>query len=933
MAKRINYFLSYMRQGLTTLAEHEKVPGKRMIIPVKLTVTASDKANNTTKTEIVEKEIALFGPGDVLAINENISRLAPSPNINNFDSSLAPFIEFSEPDFLWRFSSLQTSDKKNWIPWLTLIVLKTENEQEGGEFVKIQHSSKELAPQIQLQPNAILPDLKESWRWAHVHKTDIEEVSHEQIANSIKTAPKKAVCRLLCPRRLKPQTKYHAFLVPAFKIGAEAAMGRVNETEDRTLLTWETSADGAGKILPYYYDWEFSTGTLGGFEQLVRKLKPRDLKNMGTRPINCSNPGYGMQEADGLELQMEAALKSLDTNYQSWGMDADDNTGSKKKQEVLAELLNKREEKINKGNGEVETRLRVTPPVYGEWYASREGETIKVDAENKNHWLEELNLDFRHRAAAGLGVQFVKENQESLMKAAWEQLSSIKKVNQELNLGRFGREVSIHMYRRLENMKPTNVFKMALPMQNKIIIQPEKTVSAVLNSSSFSNNLTRAKTRKYLLKTRSVNVQSDFKPIETSQVVSLNFKVKGTKDSKQKTSIASETPVLRIIAASAWPEGMLTKTIAALDPKMTIESRIKNRINVFRNVEKNEILQNASEDQLHPVKWYPEFHRPMYHFLKAMSKEYILPGLENVLQNTVGLLQTNRRFIEAFMVGLNHEMASELRWREFPTDLRGSYFRSFWDTSIYSVDENEKQVFYNTNIAKKLLEEIEKKYGDNFNTLPKIEATYHIGDPNEIEKEIADAYETAVEKWLLTRGEDKDIDKLSDWKRKNRLGDNPVEGNLNNQEGNQNEIVLLIRGELLQKFSNTLIYLVKKIDGKPDLGLGSTRIFPVFEGALHPDIVFIGFKKEEATDYFVIFEERMTELRFGLDETLEESAPGTEENNFSWEHFPTLPPEGYLDGNQPTIFTGEWNNAAFISKVMLQKQVRAAIELKTLLPG
>ena len=112
MAKRINYFLSYLRQGLTTLAAHDKVPGKRMIIPVKLTVTASDNANNTTKTEIVEKEVALFGPGDVLAINENIiSRLAPALNTNNFESSLAPFIEFSEPDFLWRFSSLQTIDK------------------------------------------------------------------------------------------------------------------------------------------------------------------------------------------------------------------------------------------------------------------------------------------------------------------------------------------------------------------------------------------------------------------------------------------------------------------------------------------------------------------------------------------------------------------------------------------------------------------------------------------------------------------------------------------------------------------------------------------------------------------------------------------------------------------------------------------------------
>ena len=31
------------------------------------------------------------------------------------------------------------------------------------------------------------------------------------------------------------------------------------------------------------------------------------------------------------------------------------------------------------------------------------------------------------------------------------------------------------------------------------------------------------------------------------------------------------------------------------------------------------------------------------------------------------------------MVGLNHEFARELLWREYPTDQRGSTFRQFWD--------------------------------------------------------------------------------------------------------------------------------------------------------------------------------------------------------------------------------------------------------------
>ena len=35
------------------------------------------------------------------------------------------------------------------------------------------------------------------------------------------------------------------------------------------------------------------------------------------------------------------------------------------------------------------------------------------------------------------------------------------------------------------------------------------------------------------------------------------------------------------------------------------------------------------------------------------------------------------------MVGLNHEFARKLLWREYPTDQRGSYFRQFWDVRSY----------------------------------------------------------------------------------------------------------------------------------------------------------------------------------------------------------------------------------------------------------
>ena len=80
------------------------------------------------------------------------------------------------------------------------------------------------------------------------------------------------------------------------------------------------------------------------------------------------------------------------------------------------------------------------------------------------------------------------------------------------------------------------------------------------------------------------------------------------------------------------------------------------------------------------VMMAPSFPQPMYEALKEKSQELLLPGLDTVLPDTVLGLRTNRAFVEAYMIGLNVEMARELLWRGFPTDQRGTYFRNFWGT-------------------------------------------------------------------------------------------------------------------------------------------------------------------------------------------------------------------------------------------------------------
>jgi hypothetical protein len=113
------------------------------------------------------------------------------------------------------------------------------------------------------------------------------------------------------------------------------------------------------------------------------------------------------------------------------------------------------------------------------------------------------------------------------------------------------------------------------------------------------------------------------------------------------------------------------------------------------------------DDPVEDIMAAPTFTDTTYELLAELNQEYFLPGVGDIPKNSIGVLQTNPEFIEAFMTGLNHEFASELQWRNFPTDRAGTYFRRFWErkgnpdidsdnpeeladiTPIHTWDENE----------------------------------------------------------------------------------------------------------------------------------------------------------------------------------------------------------------------------------------------------
>ena len=89
----------------------------------------------------------------------------------------------------------------------------------------------------------------------------------------------------------------------------------------------------------------------------------------------------------------------------------------------------------------------------------------------------------------------------------------------------------------------------------------------------------------------------------------------------------------------------------------------------------------------------PKIEYPMSILLYEYSPDLLVPGINSIPQNSVSTLGIDQRYVEAYMLGLNHEMMRELLWRGYPTDQRGTVFSRFWGSPISpfaEVDESDK---------------------------------------------------------------------------------------------------------------------------------------------------------------------------------------------------------------------------------------------------
>jgi hypothetical protein len=135
-----------------------------------------------------------------------------------------------------------------------------------------------------------------------------------------------------------------------------------------------------------------------------------------------------------------------------------------------------------------------------------------------------------------------------------------------------------------------------------------------------------------------------------------------------------DTDDLREPARAVLSVGAL-RIPALLLPRTTIARRVRERIPGLED----HFPGWLANERFDPVMAAPRFTHPMYEALHRHDPEWLLPGVGRIEPHEmVTLLETNEEFVEAFLVGLNHEFARELVWRGYPTDGRATSFRSFW---------------------------------------------------------------------------------------------------------------------------------------------------------------------------------------------------------------------------------------------------------------
>jgi len=112
---------------------------------------------------------------------------------------------------------------------------------------------------------------------------------------------------------------------------------------------------------------------------------------------------------------------------------------------------------------------------------------------------------------------------------------------------------------------------------------------------------------------------------------------------------------------------------AGLSPTDAVRAGVAARLELDPPIDPETV-----SDPLQPLAITPRFPYPTFELFRDTFPDRLFPGASEIPDDCVTALRVNQAALEAFLVGLNHEMSRELLWRGFPVR-HGTFFREFWD--------------------------------------------------------------------------------------------------------------------------------------------------------------------------------------------------------------------------------------------------------------
>jgi hypothetical protein len=678
----MNYsFLPWVRQGLAAGI----TPGATTSGGARATVPVSVELKVNAEAHPVPLQVSLYGPGDVTSIDPRaILRTVPAAGAALPAGTLAA-IEFERADLPWLFSPKAASGAA-LDPWLALCVVDPDH-------ATVQPATAARLAVLTVEGPAVaqLGNPAEAGAWAHAQIAGTSAIDPAALGALVNQHPEATCSRLLAPRRLDSGRRYLACLVPTFEAGRRAGLGLPAGGG----AGWAWSPTALRVDLPIYYQWALEVSSEASFRELVERLAMQPLgPEIGARAVRAA-PLPGAPAFDttvrGAFVSPRAPAPVLPAAYA----------------QSLQALLG--------------APVTLVPPRYGEAHAP-----------SRPPWLQTLNAALEDRVAAAQGTKVVQTEQEALVEAAWAATPAPSPLATPV-AGAVGSVLG----RRLANGGPLFAARVRATTDAAAGKAPPGTaglasvVPAVLRLTSPAGAVARRVRRMPTALpvvigiglpqgpgTFGSDTRLDAGRLTPAQIDAAppapRFKLVGDIDALPggPMKVTLDIPLVHSTTVIQVPWHLVPESGGTDDPAGA----------AFRQAARAVQQWVATVHPARPpgtVVFFPGlfgaswsslatsvtgavltvpgavasgpaivaraaaapslgFRYPMWRTLCEQGPEQLIPNLDRVKLDSVGVLALRAEYVESFLAGLNHELWRELTWRNVPIASAPTAFRSFF---------------------------------------------------------------------------------------------------------------------------------------------------------------------------------------------------------------------------------------------------------------